>query len=474
MANGRKVLLIHEESAICCSFRRAAEKHGFELALATTAAEGVRCAAACGPDVVLLDLALPDGSGLDAFRQIHAGRPRRPVVIVTDPSGAEVALAATREGAFDYVVKPTDLDRLGPLLQRAWEAVRLMRAPSLLPDSEEDRLVGRSPAMQQVCEAVARMAVQDGPVLIQGERGTGKGLVARALYQRSRRAGRPLFTVNCAVLSEAALEAELFGRARGPFTGPLRRCAGKLEQARGGTLFLDEVGELPPAAQGRLLGALRDGHFERPDGTETVRTDARLLMAATRDLDIQLARGDFRADLYALLKETCIRVPPLRERREDIPELAHHFLFTDGARQGRPVHGFTQEALACLHSHPWPGNVAELRAVVAQAVRATRGPLVLPEALPEALSRDLPACGGAAPTDGGQSLQGLIRSQLRPEEVDLYARVTRVLDRVILAEVLRLTGGNQKRSSQILGIDRKTLRKKLQTFGLLPAPAATA
>jgi nitrogen regulation protein NR(I) len=466
MPNRPRVLIVDDEPGVCYSFRRVVEKQQFEVAVASTVAEGVEAFQVFNPDVVVLDLALPDGSGLDAFRQIRAVSPRCPVVFITAHGTTETALEAMREGAFDYLIKPVDLDRLSALLERALEAARLMKAPSLLPTGgDSDRIVGRSPLMQEMCKVIGLLAPQEVTVLITGESGTGKELVARALYQNSRRADKPFLAVNCAALPETLLESELFGHEKGAFTGAERRRVGKFEQCHGGTLFLDEIGDMSLAVQAKMLRILQDQRFERLGGTETIQTDVRLLAATNQDLDRLVAEGRFRADLYYRLKVATVQVPPLRDRREDIAELAHYFLFTNNRKLGLSLRGFSPEAVACLQNHAWPGNVRELQSVVKEAMVRTRGHMVLPEYLPDSVRGP---GAGAAVADGGQGLEALIASLQRQGETDLYARVIQAVDRVLLAEVLRQTHGNQLRASEILGIDRKTLRQKLRNLGLVP------
>jgi two-component system nitrogen regulation response regulator GlnG len=442
------------------------EKKHFQVAVASTVAEGVEAFREFAPDVVVLDLALPDGSGMDAFRQIRTLNPCCPVVFITAHGTTEAALEAMREGAFDYLIKPVDLAHLSSLLERALEAARLNNVPSLLPSGDgDDRIVGRSPKMQEMCKVIGLLAPQEVNILILGESGVGKELVARALYQNSRRAGLPFLAINCAALPEQLLESELFGHEQGAFTGATRRRVGKFEQCSGGTLFLDEIGDMSLAVQAKMLRILQDQRFERLGGTETIQTDVRLLAATNQDLEKLVAQGRFRADLYYRLKVATVSVPPLRERREDIPELANYFLLTNSRKLGLNVRGFSPEAVACLQAYPWPGNVRELQSVVKEAMVRTRGHLVLPEYLPESV-RGPAAAAAAEPAE--QGLEALIASLQRPGEGDLYARVIQAVDRVLLAEVLRQTNGNQLRASEILGIDRKTLRQKLRNLGLIP------
>ena len=283
------------------------------------------------PDVIVLDLQLPDMSGLELYRQVHPLLPKCPVIFITAHGTTETAIEAMKGGAFDYLVKPVDLDRLSQVLDRAFEAVRLMSAPAVLPSEDvADRIVGRSPVMQEMCKAIGRIAPQDVNVLILGESGTGKELVARALYQHGRRAGQPFLAVNCAAIPEALLESELFGHEKGAFTGADRRRIGKFEQCSGGTLFLDEIGDMTASLQAKMLRVLQDQRFERVGGGETLQTQVRILAATNQDLPQLVGEGRFRKDLYYRLNSVTIQVPPLRDRAKQrlIAELeAHYFLF---------------------------------------------------------------------------------------------------------------------------------------------------
>ena len=301
-------------------------------------------------------------------------------------------------GAFDYLVKPVDLERLSQVLDRAFEAARLMSVPAVLPaEDRADRIVGRSPVMQEMCKAIGRLAPQDVNVLILGESGTGKELVARALYQHSRRAGRPFLAVNCAAIPETLLESELFGHEKGAFTGADRRRVGKFEQCDGGTLFLDEIGDMPPALQAKMLRVLQDQRFERVGGNETIQI--------RRPRPGRHQPGPREADRRGALPQGPVLppqrgvdpVPPLRERREDVAELAHYFLFRFDRELNLDLRGFAPEALEILQDYSWPGNVRELQGVVKQAMLNASGHLLLPEFLPEH------SAGAAGPRERGGS-----------------------------------------------------------------------
>jgi two-component system nitrogen regulation response regulator GlnG len=461
------LLVIDDEESVRYSFRRVFDSDQVRVLTARTGAEGLEQAAAHAPDVVVLDLQLPDQSGLDVFRAIHAADPKRPVIFITAHGTTETAIEAMKGGAFDYLIKPVDLERLSQLLDRAFEAARLMRVPAVLPAEEgADRIVGRSPVVQEMCKAVGRIAPQDVNVLITGESGTGKELVARALYHHSRRADRPFLPINCAAVPEALLESELFGHEQGAFTGAQRRRIGKFEQANEGTLFLDEIGDMAPAVQAKMLRVLQEQRFERVGGNETIQTRVRVLAATNQDLPRLVAEGRFRKDLYYRLNTVTIHVPPLRERLEDVAELANYFLFRFDRELGLDLRGFAPEVLDRFQEYAWPGNVRELQGVVKQAMLNASGHLILEEFLPEQLLH-APA---PAPAPGGEGdhldLESLIETLLPRGDGHLHEEVMAAVERVLFTRVLRHTHGHQARASELLGLSRATLRHRLRVLGL--------
>jgi two-component system nitrogen regulation response regulator GlnG len=469
------LLVIDDEQSVRYSFRRVFAGDGVTVLTAETGAEGLEQVRTRTPDVVVLDLQLPDGSGLEFFHAIQSMRPRLPVIFITAHGTTDTAIEAMKQGAFDYLVKPVDLDRLSQLLARAFEAARLMSVPAV-PDSADpavpavDRIVGRSPVMQELCKGIGRLAPQDVNVLILGESGSGKELVARALYHHSRRADKPFLAINCAALPEALLESELFGHEQGAFTGAHRRRIGKFEQCDGGTLFLDEIGDLSAPVQAKMLRVLQEQQFERLGANEMVRTSVRVLAATNKDLEREVAQGRFRKDLYYRLKVVTLTVPPLRDRVEDVAELAHYFLFRFNRELGMDLRGFAPQALEALQTYSWPGNVRELQSAVKQAMLNASGQVVLPEFLPAEVTK---AWAGQA-ADGGRQpaapcvadLDGVIESALREAPGKVHETVVEAVERVLLARVLRHTHGHQARASELLGLNRATLRTKLRALGL--------
>jgi two-component system nitrogen regulation response regulator GlnG len=462
-----KLLVIDDEESVRYSFRSVFAGEGTEVLTAASAAEGLEKFRRDEPDVVVLDLQLPDRPGLEVFREIHEQSPRHPVVFITAHGTTQTAIEAMKGGAFDYLVKPLDLERLSQVLERAFEAARLMNVPAVLPEEEpRDQIVGRAPVMQEMCKAIGRIAPQDVNVLILGESGTGKELVARALYHHGRRAGRPFLAINCAAIPEGLLESELFGHEEGAFTGAARRRIGKFEQCAGGTLFLDEIGDLPLALQAKMLRVLQEQRFERVGGSETIQTRVRILAATNQDLPQLVAAGRFRKDLFYRLHEVTIRVPPLREHMEDVAELANYFLFRFDRELGLDLRGFAPEVLERFQGYAWPGNVRELQGVIKQAMLNASGHLILPEFLPPYLLR--PEAPAAEPAAAGDTLDlgALVESLLPRAEGRLYEEVIAAVERVLFTRVLRHTHGHQAQASELLGLNRSTLRHRLRTLGL--------
>jgi DNA-binding NtrC family response regulator len=426
------------------------------------------------PDAVILDVRLPDMSGLDAFDRIRQIDPRLPVVLITAFAATETAIEAMKRGAFDYLLKPLDLRQLRGVLARAIEQSRLTHVRAVLDDEEEpanttvDRIVGRSAAMQEVYKDIGRAASQDVTVLIQGESGTGKELVARAIYQHGLRGQGPFLAINCAAIPEALLEGELFGHERGAFTGADRRRIGKFEQAHGGTIFLDEVGDMSPATQAKMLRLLQDGQFERLGNNETIRADVRLIAATHRNLEEMIEAGRFRRDLYYRLKVFTITLPPLRDRPDDFRPLVQYFVNLYNREMDKEVRSVAPEAMNVLQAHDWPGNVRELQAAIKRAMVHATGGVLTPDCLPKGLDAATPTIKSQPASDEAETLEiaGLVRSLLQEGESDLYLKVFSAVDRVVLKEVLRHVRGNQVQASEVLGISRNTLRTKLRAARL--------
>jgi two-component system nitrogen regulation response regulator GlnG len=343
-----------------------------------------------------------------------------------------------------------------------------MHVPAVLPAEEVgDRIVGRSSVMQEMCKMVGKIAPQTVNVLILGESGTGKELVARALYHHSQRAGRPFLVINCAALPETLLESELFGHEQGAFTGATRRRIGKFEQCHGGTLFLDEIGDMSPAVQAKMLRVLQEQRFERVGSNETLQTEVRVLAATNQDLEKLVEAGRFRKDLYYRLKVVTIHAPPLRDRLDDVPELAHYFLYRFDRELGLDVRAFAPETLALLQNYSWPGNVRELQSAIKQGILNASGNVFLPEFLPGHLRHSPASAQSSGEPPATSDWENLIESLLERGEKDVYGKVIDAVERILFTRVLRHTKGRQALASELLGLNRTTLRHKLRSLGIV-------
>ncbi|MBN9523267.1 sigma-54-dependent Fis family transcriptional regulator [bacterium] len=462
MTRGPVVLVADDDPAIRSNLALLLRSEGYQV---REAADGDAAVAALADPAVaaaLLDLKMPGRDGLAVLRE-HADRlDEVPVVVVTAYGGGAAAIEAMRLGAYDYLTKPFDLDEVLFTLRRALtqralaDQVRVLSAaPADEPDPGEE-LVGRSAAMLAVFKAVGRVAGVDEPVLVLGESGTGKELVATAVHRNSPRAGGPFVKVNCAALSPALLESELFGHEKGAFTGAVARRRGRFEQAQGGTIFLDEVGELGLDLQAKLLRVLQNRTFERVGGEETFASDARVVAATNRDLKAMAAAGEFREDLYYRLDVVSVRLPPLRDRRDDIPLLADHLVRQLAARHGWPGLALTPDAAAELGRRDWPGNVRELRNVLTRAAVAARGRVIRAADLGTVDAPDAPAHDPAATQPGAAALD------LRAAVADTERRVIR--------QALEQARWNRTQAARLLGISRRQLFEKTRLYDLREPP----
>ncbi len=349
------ILIVDDEPNLLYSLKKGLESDDIKVLTAGTAKQGIDAVREHEPDAVILDVRLPDMSGLDAFSEIRRIDARLPVIIITAFSTTETAIEAMKRGAYDYLLKPVEFDELCRVVERALEISRMSRVPTMF-DAESttaaDVIVGRTPAMQDVYKAIGRVAPQDINVLIVGETGTGKEMVARAILQHSHRSKGPFLAVNCAALPATLLESELFGHERGSFTGAERRRIGKFEQVDGGTIFLDEIGDMTLAAQAKVLRLLQDGTFERVGSNETINVNVRVIAATNKRLEELVKEGDFREDLFYRLRVFTIELPPLRERADDIPMLVEHFVKAFSQARGDTVWSIASDAMAILRKRP--------------------------------------------------------------------------------------------------------------------------
>jgi len=448
--------------------------------VAANGADGIASFRSRRPDVVLLDLQLPDCSGLDVYEELRALDARVPVIFVTIAKTADTAIEAMKRGAFNYVYKPLDLQQLQTTVQEAMDIAQRMRATVALQQSspelgEDDTLFGTCPAMLEVYKAIGLVAHQDVTVLITGESGTGKELVARAIYQHSARAKAPYLALNCAAIPENLLESDLFGHERGAFTGADRRRIGKFEQYSGGTIMLDEIGDMPLALQAKVLRLLQEQTFERMGGNETVRSDVRLVAATHRDLQGRVAEDKFRLDLYYRLGVFTIHLPPLRERGDDIALLAQHYVQRFSRQLGRSIRSVASETMERLRAHHWPGNIRELQNVLKQAVLRAQGVTLLPSFLPPLSDRrstppppaDPPPEVARRPAPASCDVERFVKERLISlDATDLYAQTRQYVDRFLLTATLERAQGNLRIAAGLLGISRQTMRGRLRALGI--------
>ena len=464
------VLVIDDEQSIRYSLEVGLQADDLIVHAASTGRQGLTLIEELSPDAVILDVHLPDYSGLELFDRIRQLDPKLPVIIITAFATTETAIEAMKRGAFEYLLKPVDLHQLRDAVEKAVELRRMSRVPAVYEqdaaaDDQADRIVGNSAAMQNVYKTIGRVAPQDVSVLIIGESGTGKELIARALYQHSHRADKPFLAINCAAIPDSLLESELFGHDRGAFTGADRQRIGKFEQAHEGTLFLDEIGDMSPATQAKVLRLLQEQRFERLGGQETIQTDVRVIVATNQDLETLVAAGRFRQDLFYRLNGFVIKLPPLRERREDIPALVEHFRRIANRKLGKDVRITSLETLQLLKEHSWPGNIRELQSAIRYGVLQTLGDVLTVDALPASL-RGQPLL--LAPMNSALRLdvQRMVEQLIQSGSPDIYRTILQAVDRVVLEAVLTHVGFNQVQASEILGISRTTLRTKLIALGI--------
>jgi two-component system, NtrC family, response regulator AtoC len=460
-----KVLVTDDDRTIRRNLVLLLRSEGYETLEAADGNEALALIESDSPDAVLLDLKMPGRDGLEVLAELGPALADLPVIVVTALGGSAAAIEAMRRGAYDYLTKPFDLDEVSLTLKRALKQRALARELRSLrertddDDSEppdggtgsEPELIGQSAGMREVYKTIGLAAATDAPVLILGESGTGKELVATALHRHSARAAGPFIRVNCGALPEGLVESELFGHERGAFTGADRKKLGRFERAAGGTIFLDEIGELPLPAQVKILRVIQQREFERVGGTETLRTDARVISATHRDLSKEVAAGRFREDLYYRLNVARIFIPPLRDRPEDIEPLAEYILKRIERSYGWRELSLSREAMLAIKERSWPGNVRQLENTLARAIIAARGRTILPEHLDADDSTD-PVITGAGEAADSMPLRALLAE----------------VERRAIQRALSACGGNRTKTAEKLGISRRQLFDKIREYELHP------
>ncbi len=474
MSAGQTILVADDDRAIRTVLNQALGRLGYDVRGTGNAATLWQWIDQGDGDLVITDVVMPDENGLDLVPRIRRRRPELRVIVMSAQNTLLTAVKATERGAFEYLPKPFDLRELVSVVERA---LSQRTAPAGIDgagqpaEAEKLPLIGRSPAMQEIYRVLARLMSTDLTVMISGESGTGKELVARALHDYGKRRGGPFVAINMAAIPRELIESELFGHEKGSFTGALTRNSGRFEQAAGGTLFLDEIGDMPLEAQTRLLRVLQEGEYTRVGGRTSIRADARIIAATHHDLRQLVRQGLFREDLFYRLNVVPVRLPPLRERTEDIPDLARHFL-AEGRGQGRPEKILEGAAMQRLKTHGWPGNVRELENLVRRLGVLYSEDVIGVEAIEAELADGQPAPAQPA---AGESLGTATARQLRDyfeahkgglPPAGLYDRVMREIERPLIQQSLEATRGNQLRAARLLGLNRNTLRKKIRELDI--------
>jgi DNA-binding NtrC family response regulator len=449
MAERSVILVADDEKNIREGLAEALVLEGYRVIQAADGEAALKLVEAGDIDLVITDLRMPKLSGGELLKATASRRPGLPVIVLTGHGTIEDAVAAMRSGAFDFLTKPVNLDHLSLLVKRSLATQELARKNRELEAEVEAQrrtssIIGTSSEMRRIFELLRRVAPTRANVLVSGESGVGKELVADAIHNLSPRREGPFIKVHCAALAESLLESELFGHEKGAFTGAAARKKGRFELADGGTLFLDEIGEINQTVQIKILRVIQERSFERVGGEGTVEVDVRIVAATNRDLKKEVDEGRFREDLYYRLNVVNIHVPPLRERRDDIPILAMSFLREFAEENGKAIEGFDAKARQAIYAHAWPGNVRELRNCMESAVVMTRGPLVTVDDLPPSIRRD--AAESSMNVPAGSSIADA--------------------ERIIIKETLLALGGNKSRTAEVLGIGRKTLYQKLEEYGI--------
>ena len=491
----QKILIIDDDEGVCYSLARQLSSDDRRVTAVQTPDAGFEALRGEDPDLVMLDVKIPGSDGLELLKQIRVERPRQMVVIMTAHGSTETAIEAMKRGAYDYIMKPFETEMLNTVVSKALLSARLnKRVDSGIAEnngkkqakqSAADRIIGQSGAMHEVCKKIGQVAPREVPVLIRGESGTGKELVARALWQHSTRNNKPFLAVNCAAIPENLLEGELFGHERGAFTGAESRKLGKFEQADNGTLFLDEVGDMSIATQAKILRVLQNNTFERVGGLETIRVNVRILAATHQNLEKLIREGGFREDLYYRLRVMEIVLPPLRERREDIPEIVHYFLHRHREALSSQAQSISQKAMDAICAHDWPGNIRQLENVVRRAMVLCNGSIVSTDHLdfgPATQAYIAPETVAVAPMPSAlPTISMPVQSSPQASSTDLdmdniidrllssgKASLIEDMERLLIGRALEKLNGNQLQTAKLLGITRNTLRSRIEKYGLKP------
>jgi nitrogen regulation protein NR(I) len=462
-----RLLIVDDEPNIHYSFQKILDR-SYEIISARSAEEGIALLQSETPDAVVMDIKMPSMDGLEALQKMRTINKQVPIIMMTAFGTVDTAIEAMKFGAFEYILKPFEVDRLKTVLQKAvhTSSSRKRASTNSIPigDHQGQRLIGSSQSMQDVYKLIGQVAGQNVTVLIVGESGTGKEMVARAIYHYSQRVDKPFLEVNCAALPDSLLESELFGHEKGAFTGAYERHIGKFEQVTGGTMFLDEIGEMSLLTQAKILRVIQYGEFSRVGGKQVIRTDVRLIVATNRNLEQMIKDGSFREDLYYRLNIIPINLPPLRERHGDIPHLVNYFLSRHCRETGRDLRGIEKNAMQKLCDYHWPGNVRQLENCIRRAVVLAKGATVTIEELE--IDNAIQESHQLTERDDDIELERILQHIAEGRnKMKLWPTVEEKLVRIALLQ----TRGNQAEAARILGIHRNTLRNRIERYKIISA-----
>jgi nitrogen regulation protein NR(I) len=468
-AKMQTILIVDDDKSIRYSLKRMLEDR-YAIITAQNGEEALSQVRESSPDLIIMDIKMPGRTGIDVLKEIKEIDPKSLVILMTAYGTTETAIEAMKYGAFDYIIKPFSIPRMKELVEKAISLRKLMKqgVTYAVPDAEggdEERIIGSSSKMQEIYKIVGQVSQSDVTVLLRGESGTGKELLARAIYHYSLRSSRPFLPVNCAAIPDTLLESELFGHEKGAFTGAVSRRIGKLEQCQGGTIFLDEIGDMSLPTQAKLLRVLQERTFERLGGMETVKVDIRFIVATNKDLEDAIVTGKFREDLYYRLNVVSITIPPLRDRKEDVPELVSYFLKRFNRELKKRIAGITPGAMGKISAYGWPGNVRQLENVLKRAIVLCQGDWILEDQL-------LLEKGGerGGPEEGLDKkpfedlldilFEALSSASVASQEMDMIS----MIEKGLIVRALQKTRGNQIQAAMLLGMNRSTLRGKMERY----------
>lgn len=478
-----KLLLIDDEVDVQYSFRRIFGGANIELSTANSGEEGLKLIPKLKPDLVIMDVRMGGISGLETLRRLRQFNSKQMVIMMTAYGSTQTAIEAMKLGAYDYLLKPFDVPKLKQLVLDALKAARDMKQvvsyqPLLESEDYDLGIIGRSEPMQNVFKLIGQLAASDATALITGESGTGKELVARAIYNHSKRGDKAFLAINCAAIPDTLLESELFGYEKGAFTGAASQRIGKFEQCNGGTIFLDEIGDMSLPTQAKILRVLQNGTFERVGGNQPIRVDVRVIAATHQPLEKAVEARTFREDLFYRLNVVRVRIPPLRERPDDVPLLVSYFLKKFANEQNGSPKAISEKALKLLQEFTWPGNVRELENVIERATVVSKGQAILPSDLPSEISKSNVAApaqpsGPSVAAAGSADLATISRTLFKWARDNSKLKVLPAIERELIILALLETKGNQVQAAKILGITRATLRKRIEKFQIKQEIAVT-